>query len=505
MPERKPTAGFSFVNILPFIVLAATFAAKLIFYKRGGTEYWLDEIIVTDVSRQPLKLLFDTITAEPHPPGFYLFLKLLPVADMSATRMILVALSYALSAAVLAFGYIKGIVQRFRLQYGLSLFFATYSFLELSAHVRLEILAFPLMLLFLLLAVLIWDSESVRPPVWLAFAFSLTALMGIGYVYYFFCLAIGAALFLRRRQPALLFILLAQSALGGTYFLLFGRFQLLTNSGRFAWLGDHSNSLIEAFKTSLAGNGSGELIADLVVLLFAYLTVSLIPSLRGKNRLAVPVGVISLVLIVISYPLHLNVRTRYSSLLVLLSCVLAGWRIADFKRNQPVLLAATALILYSGLVSFRGANVGLFRGPFGRLLVGAARGQTYGYIEDSATLQFANKITYIPESNIIPVNIHFPSLSRPPFSINKTLLSAEGKTTPLNEESLRDNLAGLGIRNYFYVSEFLEKGNYIDENKLLMRVLDQYCRQRESRKLSNQFIFYTYRGCEFRQRFPYEL
>src|SRR5690606_23436487 len=92
-----------------------------------------DETIITHISRQPVKQLSNTIQAEPHPPGYYLFLSLLPTADIFATRLINTIVSHFIFFIGLIIAYKTRVVQKFNLTWGFCFIFAAFGFHDLTA------------------------------------------------------------------------------------------------------------------------------------------------------------------------------------------------------------------------------------------------------------------------------------------------------------------------------------------------------------------------------------
>ncbi len=123
-----------FLHLFPIFVLILSFSIKITLYKVFGTEYWYDEIITTEIGKQSLPVLLDTIKAEPHPPGFYIFLKIFPVENMSKTRFLLVSLSYLLISLITIWGYKVQVLTKYKLSWGLALFFFLYLFGTFRSH-----------------------------------------------------------------------------------------------------------------------------------------------------------------------------------------------------------------------------------------------------------------------------------------------------------------------------------------------------------------------------------
>jgi len=66
----KPSLKYATLFVLIFF-----FCIRTLFLLVYDATYTYDEIVVTEISKQPTPLLFKTIVSEPHPPGFYLILK----------------------------------------------------------------------------------------------------------------------------------------------------------------------------------------------------------------------------------------------------------------------------------------------------------------------------------------------------------------------------------------------------------------------------------------------
>lgn len=258
------------IYYLPIFILIISLATKITLYLYFGTEYWLDENIVSIISKQNLPLLFETVKAEPHPPGFYIFLKLFAVDEVFPTRLALVFISYFLSLLALIWGYKNNVVSEYKLSWGMSLFISSYTFLELTAHIKQEILSFPILLLFFLVTLKAIKPEE-KPNTGSIFLLNLLTLLilSLGYLYYLVAILTLISITLKFRKSLLSrFLLATQLIIFTSYFVLFAREQLLLNATRFSWHNQNYNSFWRALSIHLIGYSFNGVFSDVLVLIF---------------------------------------------------------------------------------------------------------------------------------------------------------------------------------------------------------------------------------------------
>src|SRR3989344_3232294 len=135
------------LKYIPYIVLMASFILRFIYIWVFPMPYWYDEIVFISFSKQSFPDLLQTLTAEPHPPVFFLFLKLLPIDNIVLTRTILLLTTYLLSIISLMHAQHYKLLEKYNLNLGIALFFSSYTFLETSMYVKDAVISTPLVLI----------------------------------------------------------------------------------------------------------------------------------------------------------------------------------------------------------------------------------------------------------------------------------------------------------------------------------------------------------------------
>jgi len=488
----------------PLIILVLSLIVKVNLYINFGTEYWLDEIITTVLSRQELGLLLDTIKAEPHPPGFYLFLKLLYTNNQLMTRLILVFLSYLLTFLALFWGYRNKVISTYQLSSGLALFISSYTFLELSAHIKQEILSFPILLLFLLMILKFVKAKGKGKVLDFIFLnMALLLILSLGYIYYFFSILILTLVkFKFRKNSIFSILLLAQSCVFVFYFYLFGWEQFRQNITRFSWFSENYNSFWRALSIHLAGYAFTGFFSDLMVIIFLALFI-LSWKFRKKltknaNSLYTPMLGIFSFLILISYPARFFVRTRYSSLPFLILSIFAGWGLLHLPKKKMI-LPLIFVFFCLAMLSFNSRNVGIYRGQIAKILQEESKKDKFGFLTDDSLSSLAITLNYrsILE-NVIPLNIYYPRIFENAQTIENKHLSIEGKSLDFEISKIESNLKETGIKNFFYWLKVPEKPNYFDPYRKTLTLLEGSCSKIKIIKLSYPELLFIFRDCFFK-------
>lgn len=489
-------------RILPLVILFYSLVVKLCLYDIAGTEYWDDEVVVTEVSKQGMGQLLNTVQAEPHPVGFYIFLKLLPVNDVYVTRSILAILSYVLIAGALVWANKRSIIEKYDLGPGLALFFTSYTFLELTGHVRHEIVSFPGFLWYMLILTKL-VGEGLKPKFNLVAAHLLIILLSLlGYLYYVLALGMMLLVVWRAFEKDWLPRMLAVFQV--VYFVIYLRVwvygQLITNLSRLGWWGDYFNSFMNAMSVHLVGRGFTGPVSDVVGGLFVFLVARSFLLIRAKNghmsKFRSYVNFATGGILILVYLTRAMVRTRYTSVLFLLLSVAAGWGLRAVKIRHQTLLGVVLVGVFfaTSMASFATLNVGGMRVRTVEMLKIESREERYGFLEDNGV--FPGEIMFPKTDNsIIPVYVLQPGLFEGYETIERRHLMAEGKSKVVSANEVKGKLIETNLHNYFYRFRIKDKSNQLDPERLVMKVLDENCKERKLLIQNNDWIIFAYRSC----------
>ncbi|HLB60606.1 MAG TPA: hypothetical protein VJL83_03295, partial [Patescibacteria group bacterium] len=120
----------------PIWILLLSFLLRLPVYLIHTFGYWYDEIIFLSIAKLPFSQMFDTLLAEPKPPGAYVLFHYLPTDNALTTRLALMVAAYTLTGIALWYGYATRVIQHYKLHLGLALFFSSFTFLRLTVYVK---------------------------------------------------------------------------------------------------------------------------------------------------------------------------------------------------------------------------------------------------------------------------------------------------------------------------------------------------------------------------------
>ncbi len=485
---------------LPFFCLLVGITTRLHFYSQYGTEYWLDEIIQTQISKQNISEILETTVSEPHPPGFYFLLKILPVENRIVTRLWIVTAGGLMTLAVMWWGYYSGVIAKYRLATGLAIFFSTYLFLELTSNIKQETIGFPICLLLLFMALRLRETKGKSGWLMPAAFVVQTLLLLIGYVNYFWSLILTAGLWLKfKSRKTVKLYLGGQIIIMGIYYLIFGRFQLAANSGRFSWTNDYLNSLWGVINKSITSQSLGVWYDDMIVFLFCGLVYIGWKQIRIRNLrevMRIWSGII-LITLPIMYTAHFFVTTRYFATPFLWLCMVAGWGLEHLSRKVNfVPLVTIPVVLIMSVLIFKTSHSGFNATELAAILLkNSVTGET-GFLQDHPLLPFLMKLEYKLDK-IEPVNVYFPQIFLGEEKINNRLLRLEGKVYEINKEKIKFNLGSTNLHKWVYAVGIGERGSYYDNKRLVLAVLDENCRTRQSTTISYRQLILMYDQCRF--------
>lgn len=440
-----------------------------------------DEIVVTEISKQPTLQLLDTIKAEPHPPLFYLVLKVFSGYPDKVTKTIVLTASFVLSFLVLVYLKKTQLLKKHRLSLGLSFLFGSYNFLSISTTIKQDAVSVPLFLFFLATALYLFDKRNRQNRKHLLLAhFLTTSLLGFGYILYFQALAIITMVtFLLKRKKLSSALLITQFILLGLFLKSWGYKQMLINQNRFVWVSENYNSLVRSLSFHLTGIEPVVFFADILtigaiglVLFFAYGAIKGLP----KINLRLVVLLLIIILTVAAYLSQSFVRIRYVFSLFALISLAMGWALEDMVHKKKAFLVAIIPFLLFGASGFFVSQLQSDREISHRIeiykeLIAKDR---YGVIDtnNGGLSAQAVKTKYSLGENIVPINIYFPGLYEGKVGIDQGMLAKEGQRPfRLTPRIAAAFLLANQLENFVYIAEDKDKKAHVDDDLIIHNVL----------------------------------
>lgn len=489
---------------LPFYVLLVSLVLKLLLKSFAISDYWYDEIIVTAISKQNIPLILDTIRAEPHPPGFYILLKMLPVDEVFKTRFFISLVSYTLIFLGLIYGYRKKIITKYKLSLGLSLFFSSYTFLTITSNVKQDSISLSLLLIYFFTWLRLAENRTILEKRSLFFShFLLLLLLAFGYVPYVLGLigSLAVAVYLKRhRLPT--YLAMAQIVVLLIYLSAFGFEQLSLNLGRFRWFGDYNNSLLSALDIHLVGAPAFNFFTDTVILIFlSLLAFSIVKGWREVSAKVFLLFFIPIpVLIFLSYPIGAFVRIRYVWFLFLLLAILAGWGLLYLTRQRKGLaFLVVSMFLLTGMNVFQAVQIKerRFARAFIENLTSFSESKKFGFISEHPLFAFVFSLRHPELERLIPVSVFHPNLFEEAVTIEKEHLLLEGEFYDLPEPRIAGLLGKNNLTDFFYLLPRRESETYFDPERKVLRVLSGLCLEKKIVPLEYDSLLFVFQSCEF--------
>jgi hypothetical protein len=473
-------------NLLLIIyTLAFSLIERIVVLVSFNARYFYDETIVTEISKQPLKKLLDTVLAEPHPPGFYLFLKLFPVDHILATRISLYAFFFAGIIAILAYGYKSGVIKRHNMEVGIILFFCMSAFYSVSFSVKQDIVSLLLFLLTLFLLLNYRENRKQKLLTGAALLILIQFFFGYAYFVYSFGMLLVAVFsaekinkwFLRKNWYLLLFGLPILF-----YLLFYFPIQFQNNLHRFKWLEDSTNGMVAWLGANLLSNQvtfAG--ITDLMVIIFLAILFSAISKRISsvttfyKDTLLM----FFFMTVVVSYLLGWFRVPRYSIPSFFLAWIIIGnvlRKYLDKKYGYYILVIVviwfqtiSGSLLYYG-VSREEKFYTAISDTFNEL---SQSGKTkIGFLTSHPNSAFVLKKNFSKEVTLIPIS-PVANFNWDLEEIDKKLLLTEGVPLSMPVEECMSAIKSKGMDSYLYL--FFKSNSYYDRSFTLITALSTLC------------------------------
>jgi len=502
--KHKTTSLVFKLNNLPFLVLFTGFLGRLLVIYVVKENYWYDEIIVTQISTQSIKLLLDTIKAEPHPPGYYLLLKMITALDPIIVKLLTTTASFLISLLALLYARSKKIISHFNLSLGLAWFFASFSFFSISKDVKHDSITFPVFLLFIFLILcLIKEKKNFKAKEIVISHALVLFMLFFGYIYYLqslVILLIVSIYYTKKRLPK--YLLIFQIVTLAVYIKLFAFDQIVINVGRFSWFGENYNSLLISITQHLTGITIANFWTDFqLILFFGSITLVLFQKPKFVNLfLHNTLLLITILIIIVTYSVGLFSRVRYVSFLFLLLSVLAGWGIYSFKRKYKLLYYYfTALfIVYPLIHSYNAIRLSKIKNTTYSEEILASSDNNIGYLEDHPLAPYITKLSIKQhDKRLVPISITNPELFKDKNAIDRSILALDGYYKNTTTDDLKKLFKKQNINDYVYILKFQQRQSYYDPKRLVLQTLNDSCKKDYIKPLSYDSILFVFKDCVF--------
>ena len=503
------------IKKLPILVLLISFIVRISLNLITPSPFYeFDEIIVTHISRQESKNLLDSVAAEPHPPGFYFILKLVPTQNVQLLKILALIVSFVLIFLVVVFAYRKNLIERYKLTWGLSFFFSSFTFVNITSRIKQDLITFPILVFIFFTALYLTKEGKKRNNSVLVIITQLFCifLMFFGYVAFFQALLIVffITFFINKEKlPKYLFSLPLIFLI--SFLLLFGFNQFGVVSNRFIWVDDFNNSFLNSLVVHLTGTSFINGWPDAAVIFFLTLIfISLVKPPKGLKKMVSPLFVVAICLTVFSYLARLFVRLRYVAFLYLILSILVGWGIEAVKSENYI---KKTRIIYLFLLLFLFSNIifnwlGEIQRSKQQIFINSqlnkfAKEKKVGLLTEHPTASLVYKLGNNLSENVVALNIFFPDLFKK-ARIDRNTLEVEGFYTHLDEGQVKSQLAKTKLNDFYYFLGLRffpidQKGEstYYDPERSVFKVLNGSCGVTRVVNANPFSLLFVFQDCDF--------
>ena len=462
--------------------------------------YVFDELVVTQISRLSLPQLLNTIKVEPHPPLFYIFLKLLPTENVLLSKLLVTFLSYFSFLVAFLYAFRKKLIQHYKLSLGLTIFVISFGFLEITSTIKQDSVSLPILLLVAFISLYVTQRSSLPKVKELLIAHFLTViLLFTGYLSYFqamLILLLVTIYLYKFRLPKYLYA--AQVLVLLVYFSFYGYSQFLANTQRFNWANDLYNSLIFAIRTYASGYSSINYFSEALLFAFFFFFIkSLIKPPPIVKWLFSSVIFLIIFLALTSYLTKFFIAIRYISFLYLLMSLVVGWGISSLKFKKGYVYLFLTLIFIVNIAYYTVHSVSSMRANWviETILNRYSKTEKVGFLMDHPISPLIHVLNNNSNQNTIPVSALFPQLLEA-RKIDAKVLTTDGYFEDKRVSDIKKLLSENNLENYIYLLTLSNKQGYYDPERLVLRTLDDSCKNKEFYSLNYNNIIFAFRGCE---------
>lgn len=508
----------SYISNNPRIVILVTtlligFLYKIALAVFAPLPYWYDEIVYINMSKLPLSQIQETLLADPIPIGFPLLIKLLPTDNLIATRLAIAGFTYIVTITAVLYGLTTKTIQQYKLEYGLSFFLVSFSFLDSTSYVKSGTFSVPFAVLFAILLISVLSGESNRNTI----VRRMLILHTIAIITLLISYQLYAALFIslvyvtykHYKSSQIKMFFLSHVIIVSIYCYTILMKQVPYLNQRSIWQSFQYNSLLYSIRTSLTGLQDYTLATDFGIFGFLFLLFRAMwrPILIHSSR-SLLLKTMGLVLLLYSacYFLNLLPRARFTVFPFLLSSIIIGWSLYQFRFRTASAILAGYLIL--GFSSFSHAHIAEVLYTSGLVEVIARQykqttqdNERIFVVGDIPLLPYVLKWQYFSSSDwFIPASLTHGLVI--PYTISKEimLLDTNIKQSHLSPERIMTSLHNQQFNQLWYIMNPSQdlNGYYYDNSRIALKTLSSACLESElTTFLTSSLMLYRFQSCSF--------
>ena len=494
------------------LCLGANLVVKLVILLSMQPMYWFDEIALSLISKSPAPEIFDVVLSERfHPPGFYFFLKLLPLDNMVLSKIIITVISYSIVFAALIYANKNSLIVKYKLKYGLLLFFCSFLFLTMSSDLKQDAISFPLALAIFFMLLKFSKSKKLKPKETIIYTLLAIALFFTAYVNYFFVLAGALGIFFVIRRDGLLKkSLMTQAFLLMVYFP-YGISQYLTAKERSYWTFGFNNSFFENVEISLSGMSLSGFAGDLVLLTILLLVALFVTNYKkympfsfGARNMFTVWAAILLVSLPVLYFHRFFIVPRYSSFVFFLISIFFGWGMVELTKKlqkQAVVSMLTCLLLllsfasYANRIKKTSSQVDFIASNVSK----QSEEGIVGFLSDHHHLPLIYKLWFFKDNaNLVPLNAYNPNAFVDVGQITKESQTYEKMERVSDVNYIANRLEENDLKKIMFLDIPYENESNLDRHNQILQALQNICNLEEvilPQESGIQMRYYSFANC----------
>lgn len=510
MDVKKTQIFTLFLSFLPLVLIVFNLVLHLSLTLRFASLNY-DEFVLLAMSRQPADELYNTLQVEPHPVGFYLFLRFMHTIDLTPAqiRILLTIIFHLILFIATAFAYRTKLIERYSLKLGFALVFSSFSLFEIGYQIKQDIISFPVFVLFFVCLLHLLDTPKkkylfISSAIFISSGILLTLF---SYIYFFFSIttlicSLGFQIYKKRKHSSL--ILIIQLGLMMTvaiaYYTVFGHYQIennYLNTNRFLWTKDIENSFLHRLPEMSIGIQSPPL-NDMICFFFLVLFVQAIrEELRHKDEKKIFLFFLFLLYLCITYVLRLFVQNRYALPVFLPFFILTTFpqqkyfRILIFGTILFLFYARTATLLISVI-----DNTLAFH-KLDSTIESIASEEKTGLMSNVPGVPLYIKLRFLKEkASLYPVSTSKHTDIIPRYSFDKQHFSESSEILEKDINEITQDLRSLGLKKYIYIESHGVAYTYYDPEKKIEKALNNYCTHYSLVERFSDIDIYLFSNCE---------
>lgn len=320
--------NYKYLYYTPIGILIIVNLVKIVYFNAYPTLNF-DETIVVNISNQPWDIFMKSVSSEPHPIFFYLFLRLFRTLDFTTTKIIFSLISTFILIITVFLANRHKIWERYGFTLGVYLLFTSLLFFSTTSQIKQDALTVPLLFLFINLYFIYKNNRDKR---YLNFMLIVTLML----------LFFGLRPFISAMTVWIydLVIIIKKEGKWGkelgnvafkislilsflvAYLIFFGFNQFINNRYRMSWSNSYENSFSKIlsenffpFKMPLL---NPEEISTVAFFVIVFLTIREV--IKGRIKTDVEKALLYLLIsnLLVGYFISSYVQLRYSAFLLIL-------------------------------------------------------------------------------------------------------------------------------------------------------------------------------------------